>query len=161
MKSKILGRQLCNSVALTGNDVTIIGDRILEDLADGDAILLDFPNNIAEAKKGKNRNVIIAFNATGEQVTCTIRILKGSPDDKFLNQELNSYRNNKAGYILLSGEFTKRAGDGEGNIVNEIYTVTAGFIQKIPNSKENVEGDTEQGVSIYQLIFSSTDRSFA
>lgn len=155
----ILGKQLCNSVALTGNDLTVIKGRIMEDLADGDAVVLDFPNNIADGKVGKNKNVIIAFNATGEQVTVTVRILKGSADDKFLNGELNSYRNSRPSYTLMTGEFVKRVGDGEGNITNEIYTVGAGFIQKYPSAKENVEGDTESAVSIYQIQYNNTDRS--
>lgn len=149
------------AVTLSGDDISIIGDRILADLADGDVVNLDFPNNITEGKKGKNGNTIITFNATGEQVTATIRVIKGSADDKFFNQELNTYRNNKAGYILLDGQFIKRSGDGQGNIINEIYNMINGFVQKIPNSKENVEGDSEQGVSIYQLMFMSTNRSFA
>lgn len=158
-KSKILGKQLCNNTSLSGDDITIINDRIITDLADGDAINLDFPNNLVEGKKGKNRNVIITFNATGEQTTVTIRVLKASADDKYFNQELNTYRNNKAGYVLMSGEFIKRSGDGLGNIINEIYTMSAGIIQKIPNVKENVEGDTEQGVTIYTILFMNTDRS--
>ena len=149
------------SVALTGNDTTIINDRILSNLADGDAVTLDYPNNLVEIKKGKNGNVLYAFNATGEQTTTTIRVLKGSADDKFLNQELNTYRNNKAGYILLTSQFIKNIGDGAGNIANEIYNMTAGIVQKIPNTKENVEGDTEQAVSIYQIIFANTDRSIS
>jgi hypothetical protein len=160
-KRSVLGLQLCNSTSLSGNDLTYISDRLLADLADGDAVVLDFPNNLVEGKKGKNRNAIITFNATGEQVTVTIRILKGSPDDKFFNNELNIYRNNKAGYILLAGEFIKRSGDGAGNIINEIFTMGAGFVQKFPNTKENVEGDSEQGVSIYQLVFMNTDRSLS
>jgi hypothetical protein len=147
--------------SLTGNDITIINDRIFNDLADGDAINLDFPNNLVEGKKGKNRNAMITFNATGEQVTVTIRVLKASPDDKFLNNQLNLYRNNKSGYTLLTGEFIKRIGDGFGNITNEAYTMGAGYVQKIPNSKENVEGDSEQAVTIYQLMFMNTDRSLS
>lgn len=158
--SKILGLQLCNdTVTLTGDDSITINDRTLADLADGDVCNLDFPNNIAEGKKGKNRNAIIAFNSTGESVTATIRVIIGSPDDKFFNNEMNTYRNNKAGYTLLTGEFIKRVGDGNGNITNVTYTMSAGFVQKIPTVKENSEGDSEQGISIYTLMFMNTDRS--
>ena len=149
------------SVALTGNDISKVNDRILVDFGDGDVVNLDFPNNIAEGKKGKNKNSIISFNATGLQVTATIRVLKGSADDKYLNAEMNSYLNNKEGYILLTGSFIKRVGDGLGNVTNEEYTMNTGFIQKIPNSKENVEGDTEQGVSIYQIMYMNTGRSLS
>jgi hypothetical protein len=147
------------SVSLTGNDISIINDRLLRDLADGDAVNLDFPNNLAEGKKGKNGNSIISFNEQGGMVTVTIRVLLGSPDDKYLNKELTLYKNNRAGYILLTGEFVKKVGDGQGNVSNIIYNMTAGFVQKYPNAKENTEGDTEQAVTIYQIVFMNTDRS--
>lgn len=149
------------STSLTGEDVSIINDRILNDLADGDCVNLDYPNNLVEGKKGKNRNVLITFNATGEMVNCTIRVLKGSTDDKFFNNQLNIYKNDKSGYNLMTGEFIKRIGDGSGNITNEVYSMSAGFIQKIPNSKDNVEGDSEQAVSIYLIVFMNTDRSLS
>jgi len=161
MKKSVLGVQLCNSITLTADDTSIINDRILVDLADGDAVVIDVPNNIAEGKKGKNGNALISYNATGEQVTVVIRTPKGSPDDKFFNKELNTYRNDKAGYILLSGSFIKNAGDGFGNVTKDIYTMTAGFIQKIPTIKENVEGDTEQAVTVYNLLFMNADRSIS
>lgn len=148
-------------VALNGADLIIINDRIISDLADGDAVVLDFPNNIAEGKRGKNNNVIISFNSTGKAATATLRVLKGSADDKFFNQELNTYLNDKVGYVLMAGEFVKRIGDGAGTITNEVYIMSNGFIQKYPNTKDNVEGDTEQGVSVYQIMFMNMDRSFA
>ena len=57
------------SVSLTGQDSIILGQnglapRILADLADGDTAMLEFPNNIVEAKVGKDGNTIYAFNAT-------------------------------------------------------------------------------------------------
>lgn len=155
----ILGIQLCNSVTLTGDDVVILSDRILADLADGDAVVIDVPNDIVTGKKGKNGNVTISFNAQGEVVDVTLRVLKGSADDKYLNSELNSYRQNKSGYVLLTAEFIKNVGDGEGNIIKEIYTLSAGFIKKLPAVKDNVEGDNEQSVSVYALQFMNANRS--
>lgn len=147
------------SVALTGNDTTILQGRILNDLADGDAVNLDFPNNLVESKVGKNGNTIYAFNSTGKVVTVTIRTLAGSDDDKFLNAQMNEYINDVAAYILLEGEFIKRVGDGLGNVNNIVYKVEGGVVQKFPNAKENVEGDIEQSVSIWQILFANADRS--
>lgn len=145
-------------VALTGKDTSIIGTRILADLADGDCVNLDFPNNLVEAKIGKNGNTVYAFNATGKQATATIRVLRGSADDKYFSSEMNAYINDPAAYTLMSGEFIKRIGDGEGNITADIYQFKGGVIQKIPTVKENVEGATDQGVSIYTIIFANTAR---
>ena len=71
---------------------------------------------------------------------------------------MNAYINDPAAYTLLSGEFIKRIGDGEGNITADIYQFKGGVIQKIPTVKENVEGATDQGVSIYTIIFANTAR---
>ena len=151
-------------VSLTGNDTVMIGAaglalRTFADFGDGDTAVLDFPNNLVEAKTGKNGNTIYAFNATGQVVTATIRVLRGSLDDKYLNSEMNSYLGDPAAYPLLAGEFIKRVGDGTGTVVNDTYSITGGIVQKFPVVKENVEGDTEQAISIYTIIFANTERS--
>ncbi|MBD3283537.1 hypothetical protein GF396_04515 [Candidatus Pacearchaeota archaeon] len=146
------------SVSLTGADIININGRIFKDLADGDCVNLEFPNNLVEAKTGKNGNTIFAFNATGQLVTVTVRLIRGSADDKFLNNQLSIYRQDPARFVLFDGEFTKRAGDGQGSVTDDVYKVGAGLVQKIPATKENQEGDTEQAVSVYQLVFANTDR---
>ena len=149
------------SVALTGKDTHLVGTRILTDLADGDVGNLDFPNNLVEAKTGKNGNTIYAFNSTGKVVTQTTRVLAGSADDKYFNAEMNRYLNDPPSYTLLDGEFIKRIGDGVGGVNNIIYRVEGGIVQKMPNTKDNVEGDTEQAVAIWQVIYANTDRSIS
>lgn len=149
------------SVSLTGNDTAIIDGRILNDLADGDTVSLDFPNNLVEAKVGKNGNTLYAFNSTGRTVTATIRVIRGSADDKYLNGRQVEYIRDSAAFVLLEGEFIKRAGDGAGNVVNDIYRLRGGVVQKLPNTKESVEGDTEQSVTIWQILFANTDRVIA
>ena len=151
-------------VSLTGNDTIAIGAsgaalRILADLADGDTAVMDFPNNLVEAKVGKNGNTIYAFNASGKVATLAIRILLGSPDDKFLNAEMNLYLADPAAYPLLAGEFIKRVGDGTGAVANIVYKIDGGVVQKMVPAKENVEGDTEQSVGVYTILFANNDRS--
>lgn len=151
------------SVALTGNDTIAIGSRglaprIFIDLADGDTGMLEYPNNLVEGKTGKNNNTIYAFNATGVVVNLTVRVLRGSNDDKYLNGESNRYRRDPAAYTLLDGEIVKRVGDGEGNITNDVYSLDGGIIQKIPVVKENVEGDVEQAVTVWQIVFANSNR---
>jgi hypothetical protein len=147
------------SVSLTGKDTIIFNSRILSDLADGDTAVLDVPNNIAEGKVGKNGNILIAFNATGKTVNANIRILLGSPDDKFFNSLLAAYINDSASFALIEGEFIKRVGDGTGKVNNVTYKMGQGFIQKLPTVKENQEGDTEQSVAVWAVTFPNTDRS--
>jgi len=149
------------SVALSGNDTLLIDTRIMKDLADGDTAVLDFPNELAGVKKGKNGNTLFAFNSSGTQCTLAVRVVMGSGDDKYLNSRLQEYRNDPAAFILFKAELIKRVGDGEGNITNNTYKVSGGIITKIPGAKENVEGDTEQAVAIYTLTFANTDRSLS
>ena len=154
------------SVSLTGGDTIILSklgaqDRVMKDFADGDSAVIDVPNNLLEIKSGKNQNAIIAFNASGQVVPAVLRIIRGSSDDKFLNSELTSYKRNPAGYIMLSGNFIKKVGDGTGAITNETYKLMNGAVQKYPVVKENMDGDTEQAVAIYNLIFARVDRIIA
>lgn len=149
------------SVTLTGNDTIKLDDRILADLADGDTAVLDVPNDISAGKVGKNGNIIIAYNVMGKTVTLTIRVLTGSPDDKYINSRYAEYINDSAAFLLLKGEFTKRAGDGTGAVNNIIYRLGSGSFTKMPVTKENVEGDTEQSVSVWVMTFFNTDRLIA
>ena len=149
------------SYALTGNDATVIDARVFNDFAEGDTVVIDYANNVAELKKGKNGNAIFAANAQGEVATAVLRLIAGSSDDKYMNSRLAEYRNDSAGFFLMSGEFTKRVGDGAGNISSIIHNLEGGMIQKVPGSKENIEGDTEQAVSIWTVVFSRGKRTVA
>jgi len=147
------------SVALTGKDTIIIDSRILNDLADADTGVLEFPNNLSEVKAGKNGNALYAFNAQGVLVNFTLRVIRGSSDDKYLMSRLQQYINDPAGFIFMEAELIKRAGDGAGNITTDTYKVAGGVPQKMPAAKENVTGDTEQAVSIYAITFGNTQRT--
>lgn len=149
------------SVALTGNDAAVTDGQVFNDFADGDTVVIDFANNVVETKKGKNGNAIYAANAQGELATATYRLIAGSKDDKYMNSRLAEYRNDSAGFVLMAGEFTKRVGDGSGNVTNITYNLEGGVIQKIPGTKENIEGDTEQAVSIWVVAFARGKRTVA
>lgn len=147
-----------SSVSLTGSDISIIDSRILSDFADGDVISIDFPNNLSEGKTGKGGNFIGAANSSGRNAVATIRVLRGSADDKYLTARTQEYINDPAGFVMFAGEFTKRIGDGSGNVTNDKYFFTGGIPQKIPTTKENVDGDTEQAVAVHQLFFAGGGR---
>ena len=147
-----------STVALSGNDTLIINNRILSDLADGDVATLEFPNNIADVKTGKNGNSIYTLNETGKNAELTIRVIRGSSDDKYLNQLLTSQEQNFAGTVLMIGEFIKKIGDGKGSITSDTYITSGGIFQKRVHAKSNVEGDTSQSVSEYKMKFSNAPR---
>jgi hypothetical protein len=147
------------TTSLTGKDTQKINGRILNDFADGDCASLTFPNDLSVIKTGKNGNSIYAFNYSGNQCDVTMRILRGTPDDKFLNNLLATLKNDPAGFTLMTGEFTKNIGDGAGGITQDTYIMSGGTFKKQTEVKENAEGDTEQAVAIYNLIFSNAPRA--
>lgn len=147
------------SIAITGNDTLIINNRVITDLADQDISSLTFPNEIATLKTGKNGNSLYSLNETGKQADMEIRVVRGSADDKFLNSLIVSQQTNFAGFILMTGEFVKKVGDGQGNITKDTYIMSGGIFTKLVDAKSNTEGDTEQSISIYGLRFSNAPRA--
>lgn len=144
------------AVALSGNDTINISGTILSDLADGNAVELTFPNEIANVKIGKNGNAIYGLNTTGQMAESKLRVMRGSSDDRYLNNLLSIQQNNFNAFILMTGEFIKSMGDGKGNIVSDIYVLSGGVFNKMPEAKTNVEGDTEQSVTIYTIRWANT-----
>lgn len=147
------------SVSLTGADVITIDGRVLNDLADQDAVVLTFPNDLANVKASKNGNTIYAFNETGRIVECVVRVLVDSADDKYLNSRMQEMKNDFSTFILLTGAFTKRAGDGKGGISSGVYQLSGGVFKKQIEAKTSAEGDVEQSVAVYTITFGNGNRS--
>lgn len=145
--------------ALSGNDTVVLNNRTFADFADGNVVELTFPTDIAQVKTGKNGNSIYGLNTTGQQCEMKIRLVRGSSDDQFMNNLLVQQQANFAGTVLLQGQFIKKIGDGAGNITSDTYIVSGGIFQKQVEAKSNVEGDSEQSVSIYMLKFSNSPRA--
>ncbi len=144
------------AVALTGNDTITINNRIFADLADGNCVELTFPNEIAKVKIGKNGNAIYGLDTTGQQSEVKIRVLRGSDDDKFLNNLLTQQQNNFAGTTLMIGQFIKKIGSGQGSVSSDTYIMSGGVFTKAVDGKTNVEGDTDQSVATYTMKFANS-----
>jgi len=151
------------TVAVTGNDTIVIndgtGDRSIVDFANADNIVATFPNELVNMTVGKNGNAIYAFNQTGRIIEAELRLLTGSPDDKYLNSALIRIKTDLPSFILLTANFTKRIGDGLGNVGNAVYSMEGGVIYQQVDAKENSEGDTDNAVSVYRLRFANGDKS--
>lgn len=147
------------ATALSGSDTINLNNRVLSDLADGNCVELTFPNDIASVKTGKNGNSIYGLNETGKQCEVKIRVIRGSDDDKFLNGLLVQQQSNFAGFPLMIGQFIKKVGDGLGNITSDTYVMSGGVFTKQVEGRTNVEGESEQSVSIYTLRFSNAPRA--
>lgn len=144
---------------VTGDDTFTIAGRILNDLSNGDTVTLTYPNDIVTVTTGKNKNSIYAKNETGNNVDVVIRVNRGSDDDRFLNGLLSDQNRDLAAFVLMNAELAKRNGDGTGAVIADIYTLQGGVFTRNVDTRENVEGDTEQAVSIYTLKFALATRS--
>lgn len=147
-----------STVSLTGSDTIVINSKVISDLADGDCVNMEFPNEMATLKTGKNGNVIYSLNETGQEATVVMRLIRGSSDDRFMNNLMAIQKQNFAGFVLLTGEFIKKIGDGEGNVRNDTYILSGGIFTKEIAAKNNTEGDVEQSISLYELKFSKAPR---
>ncbi len=148
-----------NQVSLTGNDTTQIAGRVLTDQGDGDVTKLGFPNDLVQVKTGKNGNSLYNLVASGQQAEVEARVLRGSPDDAFLNALLNQQRADLPSFELMDGYFVKRIGDGQGNVTYDTYILAGGVFTKIPEAAENVEGATDPALAIYKMKFANAKRA--
>lgn len=147
--------------ALTGGDSITINTRPLTDLADDDTCTISFPNEICTVATGKNRNTVYALNESGNNVDVALRVVMGSSDDKFLNGLLASQQSDLPSFVLMDAVFTKRVGDGSGKITYSSYPMQGGVFTKLPDMKENVNGDKEQAIITYNMKFALAPRVLA
>lgn len=140
---------------LTGADTIVLNDRVFNNLADGDAVTIAFANDLVTGSTGKNKNTIFALNEQGNNAAVTMRVMRGSSDDQFLNTLLTTMLKDFAAFPLINGSFVKRLGDGTGEVVVNNYQLTGGTFLRNVDTKDNVQGDTEQGVAVYNLWFAN------
>ncbi len=147
------------TVTMTGNDIHIINGRLLTDLADGDCAALTFPDDIASVTIGKNGNAIYSLNESGERAENVLRVIRGSNDDKYLNNLMSQQKANFAGFVLMTGEFIKKIGDGTGKVTNDTYLTAGGIFTKRVEAKTNTAGEAEQSISVYTINFANAPRT--
>ncbi len=147
------------TLALSGSDTVMINNRVFADFADGNCVELTFPNDIANVKTGKNGNSIYGLNETGKQCEVKLRLIRGSSDDKFMNGLLAAQQANFAGTVLMFGSFIKKLGNGQGTVTSDTYVMSGGIFTKQVEAKTNVEGETEQSVSVYTMKYSNSPRA--
>lgn len=147
------------SYNLVSDGTLTLGGRVLADFADDDVSAITFNTDIAALKTGKNGNTIYTKNEQGRNATASIRLIRGSSDDQFMQSKLDKQRQDFATAELLFGQFVLRIGDGAANIVSDTYTLKGGLITRPVDGKENVSGDTSQGVVVYNVMFASGERS--
>lgn len=144
---------------LTGDDSLIIDDiDINKDFPNGDAAVIEFQNNLAGMATGKELNTVFAKDESGNNFRMTIRVLRNSKSDIYLNGKQILQTEDFPAFVLLTGSFSKRLGDGLGNVTYDGYTLNGMIFEKKVPAKANLNGDTEQGVSTYVLIGAAGQR---
>lgn len=152
-------------LTITGKDsltLNIAGEAVvISDLSFGDGSKIEFPNELSVIKTGKDGNSVIALNNSGINSKLTLRLPIGSPSDKKLQSALSLWLSSPTTFTAISGTFIKKAGDGLGNEISPTYTLLGGVPLKVPGASYNSDGDSEQGVSTWEMIFCSAARSIA
>ncbi len=143
---------------ITGSDTLTIYGRIFNDLANDDVTTIAFPNEIVKMKTGKNKNTIFARDETGNNGNLTLKLMRGSADDQFMQQQQAASDAAFSSTVLAAGQFVKILGDGQGNVVRDVYQLDGGMIKRRVEGKDNTSGDTAQAVVTYEMIFAQARR---
>jgi len=145
-------------IAVTGQDILQLGGRTFTGFADEDNAKVTFPDDLANSTTGKDGNAIVAYNYKGKNCVLEMRILIGSADDVWLNNQLAMYNQNPPGFVFLPLLFTKIVGDSFGNINRVKINAQGGFPKRQPDLMENASGDTKQAVQLWTFKFINADR---
>lgn len=132
------------------------GEWILSDFGNGTVAELVAPNEASSTTTGYNGNSLAAHNEPGRQRECTLRIVKGSRDDKRLKKSYNLWRDRDLRFKPFSMSFTKTLGHGDGTLTKDTTECYFGIPAGQPTKAMNTEGDTEQLVSVYMIRFGNS-----
>lgn len=149
--------------AYTAQDTLILedyeGEWILSDLADGTVVQLSAPNEKSTTTTGYNGNSLGAHNESGRQRECTIRIVKGSGDDKRLNRFYNMWEKRDLRWVPLKASFTKKIGHSDGSMTDETIECKFGLPATPVEAMQDTTGSTDQLVAVYMIRFGNSERS--
>lgn len=144
--------------AVAGKDVLIINGQVLSGYADADAIKFEPQGPIAQMKVSKDGNSIYSMQYSGIAGKLTLRLVRGCFDDQTLNGLLQQWIGDPSTFILMSGSYVKRIGDGNGQVLNEVYQLAGGVFEMIPGAVSNMDGSIEQSVTVYNFLFRNDAR---
>ena len=109
-------------------------------------------------KVSKDGNSIYAMKYTGIMAKLTVRLVRGSFDDITLNGLLQQWIADPSLFILMSGSYIKRIGDGKGSVLNDVYQLAGGVFEAIPPGTSNMDGSIESSVTVYTFMFRNDAR---
>lgn len=147
----------------TASDILICedyqGEWILSDFANQTVATLAAPNELSQTSTGYNGNSLGAHNEPGRQRECTLRLVKASGDDKRLNKNYNLWKNRDLRFKPLKMSFTKNVAHSDGSVTADTVECFFGLPAGQPEQTNDVEGNTDQVVSVYMIRFGNSERS--
>lgn len=144
--------------AVAGKDVLIINGQVFKGYADADAIKFEPQGPISQMKVSKDGNSIYSMQYSGIMAKLTLRLVRASFDDQTLNSLLQQWIGDPTSFVLMSGSYVKRVGDGKGNVTSEVYQLAGGVFESIPGGLSSMDGSIEQSVTTYTLLFRNDAR---
>lgn len=135
------------------------GDWILSDFADGTVAELSAPNELSTMTTGYNGNSLGSHNEPGRQRELSLRLVKGSNDDKRLNKAYNMWKNRDLRFRPLKMSFTKNVAHSDGSVTVDTVECFFGLPTGQPTQMQDTAGNTEQVISIYSIRFGNSERS--
>lgn len=149
--------------AYTSSDTVVCTDYqgkwVLSDFAAGAVAELSAPNDISSMATGYNGNSLGAHNEPGRQRELSLRLVKGSSDDKRFNKNYNLWKDRSIRFKPLKMSFTKNVAHEDGSITKDTVDCFFGLPSGQPTQVSNTEGDTEQVISVYMIKFGNSERS--
>jgi len=158
------------TMSLFGSDTITIGGRLLLNLFSGETGKVTYQNDLGTVKTGKDGSAIFIKNETGYQATLEVHVIRGSADDVALDDYIKTYISAPEKYVLLNAVIAKPFGTGAGTnqgtatgtvIKTDKLTLNNGIPTKNVDMVVNLDGDSEQAISIYTYVFASTTRAIA
>jgi len=158
------------TMSLFGSDTITVGGKLLKNFCSGEVGKVTYQNDIGTVKTGKDGSAIFIKNETGYQATLEVHVIRGSEDDISLDTFRTNYIADPSKYVLLNAEIAKPFGSGTGptpgttggtGIKTDKLTLNNGIPTKNVDMVVNLDGDSEQAISVYTYVFASTTRSIS
>ena len=148
--------------AYTAKDVIQLtdyqGEFTLSDFADGTIAELTAPNELATVVTGYNGNGLGAHNEPGRQRQLNLRLVKGSQDDKRLNETYELWKQRDTRFKPIKASFTKNISHSDGSTTHDTVECYFGLPTGVPSQSVDTTGNVDQVVSIYTLTFADYKR---
>lgn len=135
------------------------GSFILSDFADGTVAELSAPNELSATSTGYNGNSLGSHNEPGRQRELTIRLVKGSSDDKRFNKNYNLWKNRDLRFEPFTMTFTKNVAHSSEPVTVDTVECFFGLPAGQPTQMQDTAGNNEQVISVYTIRFGNSERS--